>query len=689
MKHLLLVSSMLFSVFVSAQTLFNCGSSDPTPEAIKQTKKLVTNAPKTGDLRIIPVVFHVLHQYGSENISDAQILDQMVILNQDFQRLNADTSIVQAPFDTIIGKVNFEFRLAHINPWGNPTTGIDRIVTPLTNVGDSSAMINSWDPAHYVNIWVVANTLPGLSGFAMNPLVSINPCHDGILILNDYVGSIGTASPATSFVLTHEMGHFFGLFHTWGPGENNNLECGGTDGIYDTPYMKGSPTGLCNLSANTCDDNDYPESIDYWGTDVRDNVENFMDFSYCQTMFTNGQATMMRAVQESPLYGRDQLSTEANLMATGTGPGPQTASTAPPNSSFIPEHRFICAGESVQMINGTGMTTGDTYSWSFPAGTPATSTEFEPTVSYTEPGFHQITLTVTNANGSALYGIVQAVYVSSDGYDFYGPNVQDFDVENGLWIRKNYLNDTPEFARIEQNGVNGNPCYVLNNELITDSSMLCTPYTYQNDLTGKVDELISPSFGLNYTTNIVVSFDYAYASAETDIVEMTEKLKVYSSRDCGTTWTQRKILGDTALTTAFENIGTTFVPNANQWKHTSFNYTTTATDYKTRFKFQFTGENHSNYLYIDNFRIDGVLGLDDSNVGIVELFPNPVQKGGILHFTNATESSGIALQILDLQGKVIFEKQSVLASEIRLPEIISAGMYVVKINNTTQRLVVE
>ena len=341
------------------------------------------------------------------------------------------------------------------------------------------------------------------------------------------------------------------------------------------------------------------------------------------------------------------------------------------------------------MINGTGMTTGDTYSWSFPGGTPATSTEFEPTVSYTEPGFHQITLTVTNANGSALYGIVQAVYVSSDGYDFYGPNVQGFDVENGLWMRKNYLNDTPEFARIEQNGVNGTPCYVLNNELITDSSMLCTPYTYQNDLTGKVDELISPSFGLNYTTNVVVSFDYAYASAETDIVEMTEKLKVYSSRDCGTTWTQRKILGDTALTTAFENIGTTFVPNANQWKHASFNYTATATDYKTRFKFQFTGENHSNYLYIDNFRIDGVLGLDDSNVGIVELFPNPVQKGGILHFTNATESSGIALQILDLQGKVIFEKQSVLASEIQLPEIISAGMYLVKINNTTQRLVVE
>ncbi len=685
MKHLLLVSTALFSLFGSAQTPFQCGSSHPTSEAIKQTKRMVANAPKSGELRIIPVVFHVLHQYGSENISDAQILDQMEILNEDFQRMNADTSMVQAPFDTIIGKVNFEFRLAHLNPWGNPTTGIDRIATPLTNVGDESAMINMWDPAHYVNIWVVNNTLPGLSGFSINPLVSQNPCATGIMMLNDYIGSIGTASPASSFGLTHEMGHYFGLFHTFG--DNPNFQCGPSDGIYDTPYTNGN--SLCNFAQNSCNDSLYSDSFDYWGFDPRSNVENFMDYTWCNFMFTNGQATMMRAVQENPLYGRDQLSTEANLIATGTGPGTQTASTALPNSSFIPGSRFICAGWWVEMINGTGMTAGDTYSWSFPGGTPATSTEFEPTVTYNDPGFHQISLTVTNANGSAVYAISPAVYVSPNGYDFYGPTVQDFDVDNEFWIHKNYLYDTPEFARVEQNGVNGSGCYLLNNQLITDSSMLCSPFTYQDNLTGKVDELISPAFGLNYTTNVVVSFDYAYASSETDLADMTEKLKIYSSRDCGATWFQRKLLSDTALTTAFENIGTAFVPTANQWKHASFNYTTTSTDYKTRFKFQFTGENHSNYLYIDNFRIDGILGIEDESVEMIELFPNPVQKGGALHFTSTEQGDEFELQIMDLQGKVIFENEHHTAAEFQLPEVMSAGMYLVKINNITQRLVVE
>lgn len=667
--------------FSTAQSGLQCGSSSPTVDAIKKTKQLVASSTKTDELRIIPVVFHVLHQYGNENISDAQIFDQMNILNEDFQRLNADTNMVQVPFDTIIGKVNFEFRLAHINPWGNPTTGIERIATPLTNVGNETAMINMWDPQKYVNIWVVNASSPGLSGFATNPLISQNPCATGILMLHDYIGSIGTGSSFTSGALTHEMGHFFGLFHTFG------TTCGESDGIYDTPYATSILS--CDLTANTCDDALYTDSFDYWGFDPRNNAENFMDYTWCNFMFTNGQAALMRAVQENPAYGRDQLSTDANLIATGTGPGPQTASTALPSATFVPEVRSICAGESVQMINATGQVAGDTYEWSFPGGTPATSTEYEPTVTYTTPGFHQITLTVTNANGSALYGIVEAVHVGGNWDDFYGPTVQDFDVDNGLWYRKNYLYDTPQFERNEQDGVNGTPCYVLNNQLITDSSLLCTPYTYQNDLTGKVDELISPSFGLSYTTNIVVSFDYAYASSETNIPDMTEKLKVFSSRDCGETWVQRKVLGDTALTTAFENMGTAFVPTASQWKHASFTYPSNASDAKTRFKFQFTAENHSNYLYIDNFRIDGVLGVEENTAGSIEMYPNPVSKGGVLHLSNSTENNSFSIQILDLQGKVIFVSDAVTTSEIQLPETIGAGMYLVKINSATQRLVVE
>ena len=49
-------------------------------------------------IRTIPVVFHVVHAYGEENISKEQIEDQMRVINEDFQRLNADTSSTRAFF---------------------------------------------------------------------------------------------------------------------------------------------------------------------------------------------------------------------------------------------------------------------------------------------------------------------------------------------------------------------------------------------------------------------------------------------------------------------------------------------------------------------------------------------------------------------------------------------------------------
>jgi len=46
----------------------------------------------------IPVVFHVIHTNGEENISREQILDQMRVLNQDFNLLNPNLSKLRSVF---------------------------------------------------------------------------------------------------------------------------------------------------------------------------------------------------------------------------------------------------------------------------------------------------------------------------------------------------------------------------------------------------------------------------------------------------------------------------------------------------------------------------------------------------------------------------------------------------------------
>jgi PKD repeat protein len=698
MKSILFGCCILFTLSLNClgqKGLLTCNHADPTTESLKQIKTLLTHNQKSTDLKIIPVVFHVLHQNGHENISQAQILDALEKLNQDFQKLNADTSFVTAPFDTIIGKVNFEFRLATIDPNGNPTNGIDRIFSALTNVGNETAMINAWDYEKYVNIWVVRFTLPGLAGFTSNPLVGFNPCNQGIVILHDYLGSIGTASsPFVAHFLTHEMGHYFGLYHTWG-NQDLNESCNFSDGIYDTPITDGND--MCNLTANSCDDTNDAASFAYWGFDPRDNIENFMEFSFCMKMFTPGQVELMRSIAESPLYGRNQLWTNANLIATGTGPGQTPVSLAAPGSEFSIlsnsnySHPYvygmICTGDSIQFSTENGLIPSGTttYLWSFPGGSPSSSPLENPTVTYTNPGYYDVTLTATSPNGSTTTTKTGMIYVSGSWSEFTDPTVQNFDTSGDFWQSQNTGGDNVYFQRIGTNGMQNTGCFLLGNHYEADTIQAC----YVADpmqINQSKDNLISPSFNLSNSTGVSVSFDYAFGCAAVQD-SATEVLKVYYSRDCGETWTLKKTLTDSSLVTGFAPQSANFVPSQNQWKNASFAYTSTSNDTKTRFKFEFVASNYSNNFYIDNFVIDGVLGISDPELSTINVFPNPSKKGGTITISGLNVSAS-NLTITDLQGKQVYQKELVTTSsesEIQLDANLKSGCYLVEVTQNNSR----
>ena len=67
---------------------------------------------------IIPVVFHILHDYGSENVTDEVIRQALASINEDYRKLNADTDQVIVPFKSIVADCEMEFRLATIDPNG-------------------------------------------------------------------------------------------------------------------------------------------------------------------------------------------------------------------------------------------------------------------------------------------------------------------------------------------------------------------------------------------------------------------------------------------------------------------------------------------------------------------------------------------------------------------------------------------
>ncbi|NVO03180.1 MAG: hypothetical protein HXX09_10825, partial [Bacteroidetes bacterium] len=156
--------------------------------------------------RIIPVVFHIIHNGGQENISKAQIVDAVNLINIDYNKQNADTSATLPLFQSRAANCNIEFRLAKVDPNGNCTDGIVRHFDPQTNFAYFSTMKQyNWNPRNYMNIYVVNFIYPegmslpdgafigGMSPFPPSNTLSQaltggDTLVDGVLIRQDCIG---------------------------------------------------------------------------------------------------------------------------------------------------------------------------------------------------------------------------------------------------------------------------------------------------------------------------------------------------------------------------------------------------------------------------------------------------------------------------------------------------------------------
>ena len=99
----------------------------------REARPMLSTDARSGNVKIIPVVVHIFHQGGPENISDAQVQSQIQVLNEDYRKLpgtNGDGNGVD---------MEVQFCLAHIGPDGECTNGIVRIHSPLADHQSFSA----------------------------------------------------------------------------------------------------------------------------------------------------------------------------------------------------------------------------------------------------------------------------------------------------------------------------------------------------------------------------------------------------------------------------------------------------------------------------------------------------------------------------------------------------------------------
>lgn len=239
---------------------------------------------QAGKTITIPVVVHVLYHFPAENISDSLVKTQIVALNRDFRKLNADTVKIPEYFKALAADCGIEFQLATVDPKGNATSGIVHKYTPITKWElDDKIKISSemgddgWDPKSYLNIWV--GTLNRFLGYSSVPGDPADK--DGVVVTNTGFGIRNTGVYGKGRTTVHEIGHWLGLKHLWG-----DADCG-DDGVADTPkqqtFTNGCPSGI-RLS---CDNAPYG-----------DMYMDYMDFTNdaCLVMFTKGQKQKMRAL---------------------------------------------------------------------------------------------------------------------------------------------------------------------------------------------------------------------------------------------------------------------------------------------------------------------------------------------------------------------------------------------------------
>ena len=591
----------------------------------------------------IPVVFHVLHNGGAENISKEQILSALVVMNRDYAMLNADTASVQSAFQGIRAKADIKFVLATKAPNGACFSGITRTQSVQTTNGeDGDAQVNAivagndvfngqWPGNKYLNVFICAD-IGGAAGYTTNPgSWSASNMKNGIWILSTYVGDIGTSSPYTSRTMTHEVGHWLNLSHVWGGTNNPGVSCG-NDAVADTPACIGSTS--CVFNSNTCSSDNA-----YWGFDQIDNVENYMDYSYCSKMFTAGQVDRMRTALTQTSTGRANVVSAANLLAVG-------ASTAPIlcSAKFSAPRRVICAGESIQFTDESfNAVTG--WSWSFAGGSPATATTQNPTVTYNTPGTYAVQLEATdgtNSNTANIAGYI-TVLPAPSGIPYY----ESFET---------FTNFTSPNWFVVNGGGNAWSVTTTAGKTGTNSAKL----ENFNQTASQIDELESRSIdlsGITSQTNATLSFRYAFRKRT---AANNDNLKVYASKDCGETWDIRRTL--TAATMSGTSTATTsWTPTQADWVtvHVT-NITTAYWNENFRFMFQFTAGGGNN-MYIDDINIyagapsdDIVLGLNDlGSFQNINLFPNPADNELQISFSSQTGNNQLDFIITDLSGKMI------------------------------------
>lgn len=292
--------------------------------------------------------------------------------------------------------------------------------------------------------------------------------------------------------------------------------------------------------------------------------------------------TVYKICPNKTVYEVGQLPSAAQLYATvGSCPQPGLA------ANFTASSTSVCQGGTVTFSNqSTGSPTS--YSWSFPGGTPSTSTAASPTITYSTPGIYSVTLTATNAGGSDQETKTNYITVVGNGSAL--PLNEGFTTTTFPPANWGLVNPNASTTTWTRNATIGNTPSAGN-------SMMFDNFSFNDS---DDDEVRLKALNLTSLNSAQLTFDVAYAPYNANNYD---GLQVLVSTDCGGTWTSVYNKSNTTLATAPATTAA-FTPTAAQWRNETVNLASYLGQSKVIIAFK-NLSGYGNRLFVDNINVSG------------------------------------------------------------------------------------
>lgn len=615
-----------------------------------------------GTIHTIPVVVHVMYYNFTDSISIEQVQDGIAVLNEDWSLSNSDAGNVRAQFASLQANMEFEFKLAKIDPNGKATTGVTYHQSDRSlGATDAIKAEYNWPNDKYLNVWAVRAIDLGLDpsqgtilGYAAFPTTNQAVTSDGVVIRHDQLGRIGTASSSMGRTLTHEVGHWLNLLHPFNYGCNN-----GGDLVGDTPPVSGPSYG-CDLTKTSCGQTTM--------------IENFMDYAddVCTNLFTEGQKSRAKTAVTTTVWNRDDVASASNLLATGVS---ATVVNAPPTAQFTMDRQMVFMNDTVGFTNmSTSYLSGTTYNWTFTSGNNTFSSTLEnPEMTFSAPGTYTATLTVTNSAGSD-------VHTKTRYFRVVDPYVTVYDNS----FTATFENQLPNPTWMVIDDGDGRKWQTTNLAAFGGSKSAQMPT--KSTLADGIDILQSSPILLDETATATLSFRYAWSRQETS---NQDRMTVTVSTDGGKTWQIARIFSSFTLNTTGGTLTTsTFVPTTAQWAEATVSLNNFIGPDPIMIRFNYTS-NGGNNLYIDEVRTAVTVGMEENANGITRIYPNPATD--MIH----VEYTGDYAQwnMTSLEGRMISQGELNNGNGTIDVSSLPAGLYMIQLTNngrtTTERVVIQ